>query len=86
MERRKFLQILGTLPLFGFFKPAESKAKPILVDEFKYSILEDFKYDYLTHKDWTFKATYNTGIKWTHYAEVCVDGKVTRYINGEKCI
>jgi hypothetical protein len=87
MERRRFLQILGALPLFGFFKPAESKAKPVLVDELKYSIIEDFKYDYSTHKDWTFTAWYNPNpnTEWIHYAEVCVDGKVTRYINGEKC-
>jgi hypothetical protein len=84
MERRRFLQILGTLPLFGFFKPAESK--PEVKPEVKpYALIDDFKYNLSTDKDWTFTAWYNPDSNWIHYAEVCVDGKVTRYINGEKC-
>jgi hypothetical protein len=80
MERRRFLQILGALPLFGLFKPVESnhKVKP-------YALIDSFEYNLSTDKDWTFNAWYNQNTKWIHYAEVCVDGKVTRYIDGEKC-
>jgi hypothetical protein len=79
MNRRRFIKLLSFLPLFGLIKPAESK---VLVDSVK---VTKFETD-LNSNDFTFEAWYHPDTQWIHYAEVHCNGKITRYIDGEKCI
>jgi hypothetical protein len=82
MNRRRFLQILGALPLFGLVPKITESKEDIEIPKPK-ELVDSIAVNFGPED--TISYWKNAGDGWHNYATVRANNVITLYIDGEKC-